>query len=697
MLKYVFTYGDSSIILKGSDSPANVDGFTLSLSRHEIYHSVLLSYTISEKLQGEGKKWIDNLISLHGWNLEIQADVSMFDGVQYLPLIEKGRVNLRKCVQSELYTEINLENGSFESNILNRDDNEINLISDVDINGKDISSFLTPASDVYLRGTTETSKQIKGYLLKDAFQKSLRVITGEAYPIDEDASPVIFNDNRITTLGQMIRGFENVDFPIKFIDLFKSISIQSGYGMGFKRGLDTKVYFDYIDAFYPQTITAEITDIRNLEYSFDEDLIFNKLEVGYANYEKKENTNGQSEFNNKAYYTVPINHFDKTKQLISPYRADGLSIERLKNLGISDASDNMDNEVFIFDCIIKDGVLTNRKNELFDTISGIYSSLELYTNLLFSPARIINAWSSFISIPFIWDTTKNLLFQKSETQTKLSTRYQNEPLETSDGVDIPATNLSEPFLTGRIIKFDCTFTAQILQDIINSPNGLHKFNDYINKISNFGYIKNINLVPVDKSHMVELYEARNVPDIEAIGYLLKEDGSPLLLENGSLIQLEYNMPQIPTKISALPQKFTFDDDDDIVIANNGYNYRTKGSVIKASIAAETEAIETYSIDADFEKIINLGAYDLYKTFYINYTLTRGARFRAGLFIIKAYSDSQASISDPSPVIIPEIFGETGGLSNISADVNSNQVRLKLTTDNLDAEITDLFIKVTKMA
>jgi hypothetical protein len=539
MLKYILTYNDDSIELRGIDSPSNVDGFTMAFTRDERFGTVLRSYTISEKFTLTGKTWIKNIIDRYGWSAEIDAEVLMWDAAQfrYITVIENGRINLAKFIENETTIEVNIEQGSFQSKILNRIDNEVNIKSNVAFDGTYLSGYTLNVENIVLYDALGEEHIIKGVRLWRVFEFLIRIITGENEPLDADKNDFIKNDLRFITTGKLIRGYDSAEITVSMQDLFDTINAQSCIGMGFD---GNKVYFDRLKTFYPTAITAEINNIQDLEYTFDTDALWTKLIIGYSNFNKKENKYGQSEWNVKSTYTNGIAHFNKTKNIVAKYRADGTAIETLRELGATEKSDPLDNEIFILDCLYnEDERLVNRRTDGLTSFSGIFNNYTLFTNMLLSPARMLKAWGAFVGIPFKYNTSQPLTIQQTETLTTLATKRNDETEEVIDGVNVEAVTLESPFLSGRIIKFNCEFDAQTLVLISDNPNGLIKYYDNINKLTNFGFIKEIQIQPIDKTHKVELYELGNVEIVEDADFILNENDSFILDEIGEKILIEY--------------------------------------------------------------------------------------------------------------------------------------------------------------
>jgi hypothetical protein len=147
------------------------------------------------------------------------------------------------------------------------------------------------------------------------------------------------------------------------------------------------------------------------------------------------------------------------------------------------------------------------------------------------------------------------------------------------------------------------------------------------------------------------------------------------------------------KISQFEEVFELADGAYIPLANNGANFKISGANLKAALTTIANEVLSYTVPANSSYAINLGAYPTFTTFIINYSSTRGSRYRSGILIVKAYSPTQAECSEGAPVIIPNEFGQTGGITSFSADVSSGQVRLIVNTDNEDATNTYFNIMV----
>lgn len=703
MLRYIFSHADyGSITLDKENSAVNSDSFTSTFSRSEIYGSMLRSYTISDKFTGIGKTWLDTVYKTYGWNCEVVVNVEKYSQTNHtwVKLVEKGRVNWEGINQTDLSTEINIEDGEFQAKVMNRSEVEIDYYSLVTVDGDAIIDFEENDLLINLRGIGSDSG-IRAIYPKRLFERIINNIGGLAGRFDSNLFQTLPFDGELATIfftnGRYIRGYNDGALTISLKDAFEALSANRCLGMGFEK-IDGvwKVIIDKRNYFWPQKVVCELSNINNIEYTTADEFMFNELIVGYPNYEKKENEYGQSEYNNKAIYSTPLTHFKKSKSILSNVRADGTTIERLRVLGQTNQTDDLDTANFLLDCWRNEsGNLESRKLEgIVRNPSGIYAETELYTNLLLSPARMVNNNGNFLITGMQFDKDKYFKIQKNETPTRLNTWKTNDPADITDGADILISSIGLPFLTGRIVKFDCTFDIATVEAINNDPNGLFKYFDNIEKIHKFAWGKHIEVTPVHATHQFEGYEAIINDDIEKESLLLDETGEPIMLNNGSFIKLE-NQNMASSKVSQLNNLATIPDDAMFYISFNGEDWYQSGAQHKEALKVDIDGMQSALLLPDTETNIILGSFLDKTTLLILYELKRGDRYRSGIFTLVADTDdAPAVITESATVFIPNTFGENAGVTNIAADVASTQIRLKITTDASDAITSEIKYLIT---
>ncbi len=704
MLRYTLKYKDESIVLTGRDAPVNSDDFSMSLSRSKIFGSVLRSYTVSDKFHGKGKTWINSILKKYGWNIDIIVNVEYYNQktFKYEYIIENGKLGISKPKQTKLYTEVNIEDGSLQSKVMNRSDVDVNYFNLTTLDGGDIIELSDSTTDIILRGLTGNTL-VKAIPPKKLFERLVNSLSGldnrfdcslfETYPTDAELSLIMFAN------GTQIRGYTPENFTISLTNAFQALSANKCLGAGFE-DIDgkTKVIFEKRRYFFNPIVVCTLENISDLEYSWADEFMFKELVVGYENFNKKENEYGQSECNNKASYSTPLQNFKETKEIISKVRGDGTTIEKVRELGISYNKSEFDDDNFLIDCVRDENqnVVSRQLEGLSGNPSGIYSELELYTNILLSPARMIYNWGEFLITGLRFDKEKYLKIQKTETFSKLSTTKTGESNPVQDGEDILIESIGTPFLTGRLVKFNATFNIEKILLIKNSPNGLIKFFDIIDNKFNFAYINELQIKLVDKQHQFEGLEAIFTEADENVPLLLdEENGLPALLENGTYIRLEKNMAA-SSKISNLANLASIPDDAMFLIAYNGSNYNQTGAQLKAALAYDIDGAQSAILQPDDSSDIILGSFAT-KTRIITYQLTRGGKVRSGVLTVVAGADNSPAVVDEGGLTIyPNTFGETAGVVSITANVLSEQVILTIETDASDANYSELTYMITEI-
>jgi hypothetical protein len=153
---------------------------------------------------------------------------------------------------------------------------------------------------------------------------------------------------------------------------------------------------------------------------------------------------------------------------------------------------------------------------------------------------MINNWGAMIRINLDNYLDKSLIFQKSEELTKLSTLALFETRTTSDGVNIPISDLPEPYLSGYEANFSAPFGMDEILKLKMNPFGLVKFWDNINYTWRYGWLKEAGTEPIDKKTNWKIAIAsKYITPIEQKGKLLMLNGQYVHLQKDGDILL-YN-------------------------------------------------------------------------------------------------------------------------------------------------------------
>lgn len=115
--------------------------------------------------------------------------------------------------------------------------------------------------------------------------------------------------------------------------------------------LDTQdIYFVHRSELFAATEAVSIPDVRDVEYSVDDSLLYSAIKIGYDKQDYDAQC-GRDEWNFTNQYTTGIDVSTSTLELISKYRADCYGLEFLAQTRGDDDTDNeSDNTVFFVYC-----------------------------------------------------------------------------------------------------------------------------------------------------------------------------------------------------------------------------------------------------------------------------------------------------------------------------------------------------------
>jgi hypothetical protein len=152
----------------------------------------------------------------------------------------------------------------------------------------------------------------------------------------------------------------------------------------------------------------------------------------------------------------------------------------------------------------------------------------------------------------------------------------------------------------------------------------------------------------------------------------------------------------PLKISQFDPKI-LEDNDVFVVAVNGENYSVTGLAIKDYISGNLESTTFLSIEPNVtEQKIPIVAYSESPCFFVKYYTKRDTRMSAGQFLIMAYNSSAAQLVELGKGTYPNDFEATGGIEFNAPVIESNIIKLVVSTDNDDSENTEFYYKITML-
>lgn len=123
--------------------------------------------------------------------------------------------------------------------------------------------------------------------------------------------------------GEDMRGIENAKIRTSFDDFASFLEACFGFTYIIE---DNTIRFTNRSNAFDNTTVKTITSYSDANFQQDTGLIYNKVRVGYREYDY-ENTNGRNEYNRTIEYKTDLSITDNALELISPYRADSYGFE----------------------------------------------------------------------------------------------------------------------------------------------------------------------------------------------------------------------------------------------------------------------------------------------------------------------------------------------------------------------------------
>lgn len=276
-------------------------------------------------------------------------------------------------------------------------------------NGADHTELEIIADTVYAGSSGAT---VGGIFPYDALSGILERITGQGSPIVSDffgGDDTVdhYDDNGCGYNFKIFRGLQvrgwsyaNKPFTASFDQIFGGLDGIFNLGLGYEEDenspegnvirIEEKSYF-YDDS----DISETLSDVADIEISFDLELMFNKISIGYNKWEA-EAESGIDDPQTKQQYGTPLKVAGGEKECLSGFIAASLALEQTRRVaGLKQNQDwRMDEDVFIVQTDASD---SDTPDLITDTVNNLYNSETRY-NLKLTPHYNLIRWSDFLSI-----------------------------------------------------------------------------------------------------------------------------------------------------------------------------------------------------------------------------------------------------------------------------------------------------------
>jgi len=555
MQRYRLKYLETEITL--ANAPEGWNDLKYTVSRDSVFHGFFRSFSGALRFVKDGKIFIDDIITAYGFEVEINIYIDELSTSRIWENKVSGILNFDPKIYKKniIYTEVNFEDSIVHKKLKNRESLDVAYNRKESINETVLPGFVDESHTVQLRGQSIDVGNATAVFPFEAFNRLIQVIC------DLDYNPVessVFNRsdlgavedgsyaNVMLSKGLLMRGATlsgdaavegQTNLNLKLKECFDSYNKVFNLGLGSEYDSTNARWIFRIENksyFYQTTVLFTLDSIADLEYSYESELMIQKISTGFSKF-NEENDYGLDEYNNKSEFVTPISVSDTELNLISAYRADGVSFQTAidnRYTGTEENKTDIDEDIFFIHAFDDSGTLRSVKNEDFDLIDGIFGADPIQANIFLSPARNMTRWGDYVrsSLAFFEDTGK-VRFNKAENVSNLSSKYGAETNVIYENKDIDISELKTPRFSGRKANFNTPLTKAQLDIISDNPYGLVEFYDYDLKDYNYGWIREVSTDRVDKDTTWELWEVANFEDIQ--NNLVYMDEDDILLMDGS--------------------------------------------------------------------------------------------------------------------------------------------------------------------
>jgi hypothetical protein len=539
-------------ILYSYKAPVNWNKMSYTFTRNATYIGLIAKFTATLGWTKEVKVWLDNIFQNIGINAVVTIKITAFDGSKHaFVYFINGVLNQSTISITQYTTSCNIEESPYYQNFTNRNAIAINVQNTKSLvvnaaNPAGITITKIPVYDIYVNGSVAK----KAFRAFDIFNSLLAIMTG----VENTFQSPIFNvggeyEYLMITTGQFLRGFDenHASLSISFQTLFKSLNILClALSIKYDDNGNPFIVVDKLQKTFKRTLTHTFTNPKNLTITPDTELMVNLITTGYKKFQNNQNnTLAGHEYNLQSTYTTPINPITSNLSLTSDIRADGTAIQLLLDASITsqttDTTQNqLDSDIFMIDCFKdSDTLIKSRATELFsvciDDVTGEAPAIPI--NLRLTPARIFTNWEQMIHAGCRLFDDQYIRFNQAALISKLRTKYNlPDAVEVVEQADRKISTLARPFLKGQRAKFNATLTIDDVLAIANDPEGLYAFYNPIDKITQYGWVKEISEQPIDKTTNVDLMIADDSITVAVLRPKLKRlDGGYILNLTGGYI------------------------------------------------------------------------------------------------------------------------------------------------------------------
>lgn len=251
------------------------------------------------------------------------------------------------------------------------------------------------------------------------------------------------------TKGLQVRGytFAEKPFQISFDDWWRGADPLFNLGLGYEETgnspLDEVIRIEPKEHFYQIDSVLTLTGVNNIEVELDKSLLYNKIEVGFEQWEA-EAFSGLDDPQTRRSYRTRFKVFGESLSLLSSFYAASIGIEQTRRNRKEEGRDwRLDEEVMI---IATQADFT--EVELFDSgVSGLLNSDTRY-NVRLTPAQSLSRWLVTLSGQLYEYDDEYFYYSKGEGNVGMSWGGDGCDSASDEDADIevPKTHLFLPII-----------------------------------------------------------------------------------------------------------------------------------------------------------------------------------------------------------------------------------------------------------
>lgn len=391
---------------------------------------------------------------------------------------------------------------------------------------KVVNWYLTfNTANIYFKSETETpSSTAKTYMIHECFERVAQNALDKRTAFKSNflgRKDLGYGANGCGSFMALTNGFNirSFDKPIlaNLTDMYSSLSAVHCLGLGLENdGGNEIIRVEPVSYFYNETNINDITNIKSINVSVDQNRVFNTVKIGFEKEGTEEGTdksNTLDGFATNHSYSLPITTVKREFVNVCKYVADHYAIEftrRVQYLETSTSSWKFDDDNFLI-CTKRTesvaGYATElnlaERNENFST-QNILSPGTGY-NLRLTPMRMMLNWNQIISGAYAkiagksaqFTNGKNNYLYESQLIGNCTDRYNNAVLKENQNLAWDDENnlINSPIYEPISIKFDYPMSLSNFNYMIDNKYGYYSVGKG-STIEHRGYIKMVTFMPV---------------------------------------------------------------------------------------------------------------------------------------------------------------------------------------------------------